>query len=87
MYSTKCFTDEIYESRLKISYDADKKEFEQNTITARFLLSAFPDMDILIREHILEYGKKNPEYLINGEIADRKGIESEKGLLQVLKLG
>ena len=87
MYSTKCFTDEIYGSRLKISYDADKKEFEQNTITARFLLSAFPDMDILIREHILEYGKKNPEYLINGKIADRKGIESEKGLLQVLTLG
>ena len=37
-------------------------------------------MTAVIRKHVLEYGVKNPEYLINGKIADRKGIMSENGI-------
>lgn len=78
--TTNCYFDDVYGSRLRISYAADKIELEQNQITAQVLLSVFTDIDILIREHVLEKGVKNPEYLINGKIADRKGIESENGV-------
>lgn len=47
----------------------------------------FEDMSIVIREHILEFKLKNPEYLINGEIGDRKGIHSEKGITDAFKRG
>lgn len=33
-----------------------------------------------IRPHILEYNKPNPEYEIDGLIADRKGIENPQGI-------
>ena len=33
-----------------------------------------------IRKHVYEDGVKNPEYLINDNIADRKGIESPNGV-------
>ena len=29
---------------------------------------------------MIEFKFKNPEYLINGEIGDRKGVHSERGI-------
>ena len=37
-------------------------------------------MSIQIRKHVFEQGVKNPEYLINDMVADRKGIERENGV-------
>ena len=42
-------------------------------------------MSIVIRAHVMELGRKNPEYLINGEIGDRKGIQSERGISDAFK--
>ncbi len=33
----------------------------------------------------MEFRHKNPEYLIDGEIGDRKGIHSEKGISDAFK--
>ena len=57
---------------------ADASELEENLRAAKALLRAFPDMEIKIREHVLIENQPNPEYLINGLIADRKGIEGGK---------
>lgn len=75
-----CTLDEVFGKRLKISMRADQTEVVENTRAARSLLSNFPEMEIKIREHVLREGRKNPEYLINGLIGDRKGIHSEKGV-------
>ncbi len=37
-------------------------------------------MSIRINEHILRKGHSNPEYLINGLVADRKGVMSANGI-------
>ena len=37
-------------------------------------------MTAVIRKHVNAVGVKNPEYIINGLIADRKGIQSEQGI-------
>lgn len=79
MDSAGCTTDKEFGRRLLISKQADQNEVKLNTEAARILLRNFPDMHIKIREHILD-GRKNPEYIVNGAIADRKGIESEKGV-------
>ena len=79
--------DLVFGARLLISADADKTELEDNIRCARSLLANFEDMSIVIREHILEFRLKNPEYLINGEIGDRKGIHSEKGITDAFKRG
>ena len=73
-------TDEIYGERLLISNQADKTELEDNIRVARVLLSCFVDMNIRINEHLLVFGHKNPEYTINERLADRKGVESERGV-------
>ena len=70
-----------YGDRLKISNDADMSEIVPNTRVAKVLLDAFPDMEMKIRPHVIEANVRNPEYVINGLIADRKGIESEKGIV------
>lgn len=44
------------------------------------MLSCFDDMYIIINEHLLTIGHKNPEYTINGKLGDRKGVESENGI-------
>ena len=44
------------------------------------ILRYFPTTTIKIREHVLIHKVKNPEYLIDGHIADRKGIRGEKGI-------
>ena len=78
--------DLVYGARLLISVDADKTELNENIRCARTLLESFPDMSIVIRRNVLEFQFKNPEYLINGEIGDRKGIHSERGIADASKL-
>lgn len=69
-----------YGDRLIIHEKADKRELKENVRAAEALLKSFPNMSIIIREHVVIQNVKNPEYEINGLIADRKGIESEKGV-------
>lgn len=72
--------DKEYGDRLLISKIADKSELDDNIRAAKALLRSFPEMEMAIRGHILKHNVSNPEYLINGLVADRKGIESEKGI-------
>lgn len=72
--------DKEYGDRLLISKIADKSELDDNIRAAKVLLRSFPEMEMAIRGHILKHNVSNPEYLINGLVADRKGIESEKGI-------
>lgn len=74
------YTEPKYGERMKICKGADQKELEDNKRALGALLDSFPEMEAVIRKHVFEYGVKNPEYLINGRIADRKGIQSEKGI-------
>lgn len=78
--SRGCVPDEIYGNRLLISKQADQSEIIPNTRAARALVASFPDMTMQIRKDVVGFQVKNPEYLINGMIADRKGIESPKGI-------
>lgn len=81
MEQNKDFTqDEIFGERLLISIRADQTELSDNIRVARVLLSCFDDMFIIINEHLLTIGHKNPEYTINGKLGDRKGVESENGI-------
>lgn len=79
-HTAGCRFDKEFGKRLRISDSADQTELEDNIRVAKALLKSFPDMNIKIREHILAEGHKNPEYLIDELIADRKGVESEKGI-------
>ena len=72
--------DELYGERLLISIRADQTELSDNIRVAHVLLSCFEDMYIIINEHLLTIGHKNPEYTINGQLGDRKGVESENGI-------
>ena len=72
--------DSEFGERLLVSSMADKTELADNVRCARAILRSFPNYNIIIREHTTEYGIKNPEYVINGLIADRKGIIGEKGI-------
>lgn len=75
-----CVPDEIFGNRLLISKQADASEIVPNTRAARALVSSFPDMTMQIRKDVVGFQVKNPEYLINGLIADRKGILSPNGV-------
>ena len=72
--------DDVGGERLLISMKVDQTELDDNIRVARVLLSCFADMYILINEHLLTIGHKNPEYTINGKLGDRKGVESENGI-------
>ena len=72
--------DELFGERLLISIRADQTELNDNIRVARVLLNCFNDMYIIINEHLLTIGHKNPEYTINGKLGDRKGVESENGI-------
>ena len=72
--------DELYGERLLISIRADQTELNDNIRVSHVLLSCFNDMYIIINEHLLTIGHKNPEYTINGKLGDRKGVESESGI-------
>lgn len=78
--NSKFLIDELYGERLLISIQADQTELNDNIRVARVLLSCFGDMYIIINEHLLTIGHKNPEYAINGKLGDRKGVESENGI-------
>ena len=49
-------------------------------ITARAILHSFADVIIIINAHTMSFGHKNPEYTIDGQLGDRKGIMGEKGV-------
>lgn len=70
----------IARKRLTIEPDADISELEDNERCAICILKSFHKTRMTIRTHSHEKGVKNPEYLIDGLVADRKGIKSEKGV-------
>ena len=78
-------SDKTFGNRLQISNHADKTEIKDNIRAARSILKSFSDVNMEIRPHILEKGLKNPEYKINDFVADRKGIESPKGIQSAFK--
>lgn len=72
--------DPKFGKRLRINQIADQSELTENLRAAYSILESCPDVRMTIRPHIIVEGVKNPEYTINGLIADRKGIESEQGI-------
>ena len=72
--------DLVFGNRLLISEQADTGELASNIRAARAILSSFPELTIIINPHRLVFGLKNPEYTINNELGDRKGIMGEKGI-------
>lgn len=68
------------QKRLAIDPQADATELEDNTRGAISILKSFPKTRIVIKGHSQEPNKKNPEYLIDGLVADRKGVRSENGI-------
>ena len=72
--------DEVYGQRLLISVNADQRELHSNIRAARAILHSFADITIIINSHTMSFGHKNPEYTINGQLGDRKGIMGEKGV-------
>lgn len=67
-------------SSLQISAMAHHAEINQNVNTGRILLDNFKNMELSIRPHLGKQGVKNPEYLINGMIADAKRPEGWAGI-------
>lgn len=55
------YTLEEYGDNLKISNDADISEIIPNTRVVKVLLDTFPNMEMKIREHIIETNVKNPK--------------------------
>ena len=81
MEEGKEFTqDKIYGDRLLISINADQRELQSNIRAARAILHSFADVSIIINAHTMSLGHKNPEYTIDGQLGDRKGIMGEKGV-------
>jgi hypothetical protein len=72
--------DEVLGNRLFISKNADPREIASNIRAARSILFSFPETNIIINAHQYLVGVSNPEYTINGQLGDRKGIMSEKGV-------
>ena len=77
--------DEIYGTRLLISLKADQRELHSNVRAARAILASYPEVTISINAHTFAFGHKNPEYTINCELGDRKGIMGEKGVTASFK--
>ena len=71
---------EIYGERLLISVNADPRELQSNIRAARAILHSYSDVTITINAHTMSFGHKNPEYTIDGQLGDRKGIMGEKGI-------
>jgi hypothetical protein len=72
--------DKEFGERLMISSDAHPLELEENIRLARELLSAFPDVKMTIRTHLNLPNITNPEYTIDGLLADRKTPEGVGGI-------
>jgi len=66
------FADEVYKDRLQINKKADKRELEQNKKAAAAIVSTFKNTTVKIARHSTAENTKNPEYIINDLIADRK---------------
>ena len=77
---TDYIEDEVYGQRLLISVNADQRELPGNIRAARAILHSFADVTIIINTHTMSFGHKNPEYIIDGQLGDRKGIMGEKGV-------
>ena len=77
--------DAMIGQRLIIESDADMSELEDNKRGAISILKSFPRTKITIRAHSRKANVKNPEYLIDGLVADRKGIKSENGIASGFK--
>lgn len=71
--------DKVAGKKLLIHKNADPVELDDNKRTGRALIDSFPRLHIRIREHIRD-GRKNPEYEINGLLADAKRVEKPKGI-------
>ncbi len=78
--SKEFIQDEIYGERLLISVNADPRELQSNIRAARAILHSYSDVTITINAHTMSFGHKNPEYTIDGQLGDRKGIMGEKGV-------
>ena len=78
--SKEYIEDEVYGQRLLISVNADQRELKSNIRAARAILHSFPEVSIIINTHTLSFGHKNPEYTIDNQLGDRKGIMGEKGV-------
>ena len=78
--STEYIEDEVYGQRLLISVNADPRELKSNIRAARAILHSYIDVSIIINAHTMSFGHKNPEYTIDGQLGDRKGIMGEKGV-------
>ncbi len=72
--STDYIEDEIYSQRLLISKNADQRELPGNICAARAILHSFADVSIIINTHTMFFGHKNPEYIIDRLLGNRKGI-------------
>lgn len=61
-------------SNLRINVNAHDVEISDNIRTGRVLLSNFKEMELTIAGHFAN--QKNPEYLLNGAVADAKRVKS-----------
>ena len=77
---TDYIEDELYGQRLLISVHADQRDLNGNIRAARAILHSFADVTIIINAHTMSFGHKNPEYTIDGQLGDRKGIIGERGI-------
>ena len=77
---TDYIEDEVFGQRLLISMNADQRELSSNIRAARAILHSFADVSIIINAHTMSLGHKNPEYTIDGQLGDRKGIMGERGI-------
>ena len=77
---TDYIEDELYGQRLLISVHADQRDLNGNIRAARAILHSFADVTIIINAHTMSFGHKNPEYTIDGQLGDRKGIMGERGI-------
>ena len=77
---TDYIEDELYGQRLLISVHADQRDLNGNIRAARAILHSFADVTIIINAHTMSFGHKNPEYTIEGQLGDRKGIMGERGI-------
>ena len=72
--------DAVYGQRLLINVNADQRELYSNVRAAHAILHSYSDVSIIINAHTMSFGHKNPEYTIDGQLGDRKGIMGEKGV-------
>jgi len=80
MNEEEYYPDEVYGSRLMISYHADQTELRSNIRAAHAILNSYAEVIIEINPHTISFGHKNPEYTICNQLGDRKGIMGEKGV-------